>query len=1048
MRMYRAMKAVSNETEALHKAKQALAHEAAVLKKSTENTLKSTEETFKDLESTVFKEISPEIATEEGFIGDDNRPAPVATAPSPAPIALSGLGGQVNNVFPRDTIIQPVQPVDMPQPTPVKASMPSEFVSLDKLSSDSPISSLSNEADQDLDTPEVPPRVISTPSSQVSTHQSQSAYEGVNTIKRPFTGFSSRRWATLVLTIAILGGGILLVSFHSNGGQGTPQSQGSLSAQNISAIANSPLQTEMNSGTIHINRNTLIAVGKSLTTTGTVTLQNSKGGTLLLANPQNDKVGINTVPTGTASLQVGGDIQASGELAANSGATSVSNNGLKINNVVVCTAAGCNSISSSQLPANTTLQGNTFNGAGQLVQLTASGILPALSAANLFNVNATTLQGNIASYFTNASHLSSGTLSNSRLSANVTLQGNTFNGASQLVQLNPSGDLPALSGVNLTNLNASNIAAGTLNDARLSTNVTVQGNTFNGASQLLQLTAMDYYPALNGSLITNLNASNVASGTLNDSRLSTNVALLGAIQTFTGTNTFSNLLTAPALQSAGATLAVGTSSSTLQLQGDISSTFVMTNSGHSVTLGFSGTPSGNVTYNFDDAATSGTYTICSTIGNCAGTGGGVTTLGGTTNKIAKFTGAASIGDSSISDTGTTVTVQPLANSTNSFQIQNVAGTSNLLIADTTNTRIAIGQASATYTLDVAGDINSTTGLRVGGTLVCNSSGCIAASSSGFYIQNGTSLQTTANFNIQSVNSANVGGIIRGATGQTADLLQLKDGTDAVVTAFSAGGNLNIAGTYSVNGSQISSANLSNNANLAKLDGTGPQIFTGNNKFTGTFLAQNAVNSTTAFQIQNAAGTDNLFIADTINGRIGIGMAPGYTLDIAGDINISSGSYFRMNGVAICGAGTCAPSAGSNNYIQNTVALQSGANFNIQSVNSASVVGILRGATGQSADLFRAQDENGANVFTVGATGDTAITPSANSTTALRVQNATGNEVLRVDTSGNHVALGKASTLSADMVFYNAGGSGSTTLQGTNPGASTYTITIPAETGTI
>src|SRR5690606_14182858 len=48
------------------------------------------------------------------------------------------------------------------------------------------------------------------------------------------------------------------------------------------------------------------------------------------------------------------------------------------------------------------------------------------------------------------------------LDAAVTLQGNTFNGANQLVQLNASGELPALSGINLTNLNASALTIGTV----------------------------------------------------------------------------------------------------------------------------------------------------------------------------------------------------------------------------------------------------------------------------------------------------------------------------------------------------------------------------------------------------------------------------------------------------------------------------------------------------------------------------------------------------------------------------------------------------------
>jgi hypothetical protein len=165
---------------------------------------------------------------------------------------------------------------------------------------------------------------------------------------------------------------------------------------------------------------------------------------------------------------------------------------------------------------NLTAQGNTFNGASQLVQLNASTQLPAVSGALV-----TTL---------NASNISSGTLADARLSAQVTVQGNTFNGASQLVQMNASTQLPALNGVNLTTLNASNIASGTLADARLSAQVTVQGNTFNGANQLVKLDGTTLLPAVSGINLTNLNASNIASGTLADARLSANVELKSKTQ--------------------------------------------------------------------------------------------------------------------------------------------------------------------------------------------------------------------------------------------------------------------------------------------------------------------------------------------------------------------------------------------------------------------------------------------------------------------------------------------------------------------------------------
>lgn len=61
--------------------------------------------------------------------------------------------------------------------------------------------------------------------------------------------------------------------------------------------------------------------------------------------------------------------------------------------------------------------------------------------------------GNVANVdTTNASNISSGTLDDTRLSANVTTQGNTFNAANKLVQLDASAKLPAVDGSQLTNL--------------------------------------------------------------------------------------------------------------------------------------------------------------------------------------------------------------------------------------------------------------------------------------------------------------------------------------------------------------------------------------------------------------------------------------------------------------------------------------------------------------------------------------------------------------------------------------------------------------------
>jgi hypothetical protein len=88
--------------------------------------------------------------------------------------------------------------------------------------------------------------------------------------------------------------------------------------------------------------------------------------------------------------------------------------------------------------------------------------------------------GNIVSNISlSATNITSGTLADARLSANVTLQGNSFNAASKLVQLDGSAKLPAVDGSQLTLLNASNLASGTLPDARLSANVSIKTKVVN-----------------------------------------------------------------------------------------------------------------------------------------------------------------------------------------------------------------------------------------------------------------------------------------------------------------------------------------------------------------------------------------------------------------------------------------------------------------------------------------------------------------------------------------------------------------------------------------
>lgn len=164
---------------------------------------------------------------------------------------------------------------------------------------------------------------------------------------------------------------------------------------------------------------------------------------------------------------------------------------------------------------------------------TAAGTTKKSSLQNLLN--------SIAAAGLDGSVITTGTINDARLSNNITKQGNTFNGASQLVQLNGSTQLPAVSGALLTTLNGSNISSGTVADARLSANVTLQGNTFNLPNKLVQLDASLQLPGVNATNLANLSASNITTGTLPDARLSSNVMFKTKVVTTISTSGNTNL---------------------------------------------------------------------------------------------------------------------------------------------------------------------------------------------------------------------------------------------------------------------------------------------------------------------------------------------------------------------------------------------------------------------------------------------------------------------------------------------------------------------------
>jgi hypothetical protein len=190
--------------------------------------------------------------------------------------------------------------------------------------------------------------------------------------------------------------------------------------------------------------------------------------------------------------------------------TSVSGNG------VALTAINASNVTSGTLD-NARTTGNTANSASTIVLRDADGSFGANIITATFSGNGATLSA------INASNISSGTIANARTTAA------SANGASTIVQRDSGGNFAAatitaavigdLSGG--SNINASNIASGTIANARTT------AATANGASTIVLRGASGEFAAGaitgtsfsgNGSAITAINASAITTGTLDNAR--------------------------------------------------------------------------------------------------------------------------------------------------------------------------------------------------------------------------------------------------------------------------------------------------------------------------------------------------------------------------------------------------------------------------------------------------------------------------------------------------------------------------------------------------
>lgn len=200
------------------------------------------------------------------------------------------------------------------------------------------------------------------------------------------------------------------------------------------------------------------------------------------------------------------------------------------------------------------------------------------------------------------------------------------------------------------------------------------------------------------------------------------------------------------------------------------------------------------------------------------------------------------------------------------------------------------------------------------------------------------------------------------------------------------GNFNISGTGQVG--VLRTTTISSGGGALSINppgGTGQAMFSLSN--TGQAVFQNTEDSDSAFQIQTAGNTNTIFNVDTANGRVSIGKASAaYMLDIAGgDINLSAGRSLRFAGqqaLSVNGSGTT--TSLSNSSSGGTVTAQ--------------------------ADNFTVSDANGTHQnLAVDSNGAATFSNKTDTTAGFRVQNASGTNLITVDTLNGNVAVSGAGT---------------------------------------
>lgn len=803
---------------------------------------------------------------------------------------------------------------------------------------------------------------------------SNGANDFTTTLKAAGSGTQSQNLAyTLPVTNSVDGSDTICLYTLKNCAGGTVSSPGG-SANKLAVFTAD--QTIADSSITDVG--ILVSVAAPLTVTGNLTVTGSGNGLIAASLISNGDLGISAADAHPLTLQ------------GNASSTFIVKSGASTTTLGFDVPTGTNTITFPDASGIVCLQGSTdcgFSGTGSGVASilgTAGGSTAAAGAITLNNAftdgSTITLQDAVAdgvtkgiASFNSTNFTSSGGIIN-------TAQGIGLTAAPQFAGLTLTGDI-TLSG-NVTNNLAYN-GSGT-NDLQITSSnnnivFSILGGsqtftfpTTGGTGQTICTSGISCAAGGGQAVILEpVGGAQLANGAnpgiyLNKTSGSANLVQLqtGSTDAFvinsSGTTSITSLQTNSITPTAA--LTIGDQSKSFTLQGSSASTIVAKTGSFTTTLGFSGTPTGSVSYYFDnDGLGSGSYFICTSNNNCGSGGTGVGATGATAGYLPVFTSASGVTNSAILQDSTSSPT--LVTVTTDLGLGVASGSSsNLVFYNGTNNNKVTLKLGAAPSSDV--NINLPT---AGGTLAVSGTGGITVSAAGV-ISCSTCLGGGGGSGVASVNSLTGALTIANASTSGGDTITIQnaaaDGTTKGIAAFNStnftatSGVINTKQNINTTASpQFAGITLGDDtSNLGQLkftDGTGDS---GNNyrstlKLFGTLSGNQTIN------VPNISGT----LAVAVGSSANLSLTTGGVIDVVASptfttVTATSSLKFKANGKTI----TLQGSGSQANDVSLTIPYDTGASDTIclQTKGNCSGSGITYNGSPSAATGYLPKFDNG------------------------------------------------------------------------------------------